>query len=205
MWSTAIVCSSATLSLSASPFNPLGFTLPCPRLVVFQSLTFIVSLPSSKSFFPHFLHHSVLLPFCQISHPHTPLTLAFLCQMSFYPSQQSLSVQGPFRVHIGKDKTKAKTNTKLPGNGAGRGDSVIVILLCCVPLALILTVFLFIFAFHTSGYCEWGFEGEVEALFQPWKKKMHFVGECRGCWPTRSQCAVFLSALSSLSLGLCTV
>lgn len=79
------------------------FTLLCPLLVVFQSLTSIGSLPSSPCFFS-FFSSPLSLSFVSFS----PLTLARLCQMSFYLSQQSFCVRGPFREYIGKDKTKGR-------------------------------------------------------------------------------------------------
>ncbi len=80
------------------------------------------------------------LSFCtlfspSLSHSRKRLIHAFLCQMSFYLSQQSLSAQGRFRVYIGK---RVKTNTKRPGNRASRGICVIVISLFYVVVLLTL-------------------------------------------------------------------
>lgn len=107
----AIVCSDATLSLSTSPHNPLCFPPPCPRLVLFHSLTFIVSPPSSlikKVRWWKKKNTFCLASSSSLSRSQAPLTLASLCQMSFYLSQQSLSVQGPFRVHIGKEARQTR-------------------------------------------------------------------------------------------------
>ena len=103
-WSAATAGSNATPSLSTCPRDLLCLTLPCPHLVVFHSLPFIVLLSSSP-----FPPHSSLSPLYSLTSspsspcPPTPLTRAILCQMAFYPSQQSLSVRGPFRVHIGRE------------------------------------------------------------------------------------------------------
>lgn len=90
---------------------------------VFALSFFHLSLPylhCLATFFPpappHFLYHSVSLP---LHHFLTlaPLSLIFLCQMSFYLSQ-SLSVRKPCSVHIGRKARQTPNGLKMePGNG----------------------------------------------------------------------------------------
>lgn len=159
----------APLFLSTSPNTPLHFTVPCPHLVVFQSLTFIVLLPSSLSFFPppDFLyHHSVLLPL------HHVLTLTHL---SFLHSCSSKCLficlnrvclfgdrSGYILIKTRQRQDKHQTACKWSWQGR-KCYSYFTVLCRCTPHGLILTVFLFIFASHkytphTNIHCVWGFD-----------------------------------------------
>lgn len=109
---------------------------------VFALSFFHLSLPylhCLATFFPpappHFLYHSVSLP---LHHFLTlaPLSLIFLCQMSFYLSQ-SLSVRKPCSVHIGRKARQTPNGLKM--------ERVAVILPLCVVLITHLIIALDLF------------------------------------------------------------
>ena len=100
---------SVIFPTSLSHIHTLSFSLPHPYFR--RNLTVSIFFPTSLSL-SLCLDSSLSLPLNV-----TPHALASVHQMSFYLSPQSLDVQGPFRVHIGKEtrQTSKCLQTELTG------------------------------------------------------------------------------------------
>lgn len=148
------------LSLSTSPYNPLAFTLPCPCLVVSQSLTFIVSLPSSLSFFPPHLTFFIILSRVLAVTPSLSHT-SHSCAKCLFIRLNRVCLFGDRSEYI-LVKTRQrqdKHQTAWKWSWQGRQCHSYFTVLCRrTTHALILTVCLFIFASHTNIHCVWGFD-----------------------------------------------